>query len=121
MRIQSFIVMTLLLLAPLTAFSLNFSFLNNTASQEFDNQDWKLFDAAFHAAMTNTPDGKKKTWSNPATGNHGYLQPLSSTKKDNIPCRNLKIVSYAKTIQLPDNYTFMFCKKGGDWQVASGG
>ena len=92
----------------------NYSFLDDTAGQYFNEQDWAIYLKAQNLALNQYRDGSKLTWRNPATGSHGSFVPMNTMRKNGLLCRNLKIENNA-------NYrtgvtTLTFCKNKGEWK-----
>ena len=95
---------------------LNFTFMADSPVASFNASDWKLLNAAADKALDSMPDGKKVVWKNPRTGNGGFFQPLSTTKKNGMRCRNLKMF-FEDYRSDTDEYTFLFCRDKGEWRT----
>jgi hypothetical protein len=99
------------------ALSVNFGFLYDSPVQYFNNVDWQMLDNAAEEALDHYPNGRIATWENPKTHNGGYVQPLTQTKQEGMPCRKLKI--YIRAHERSDQYIFTFCKSKSDWKIRS--
>ncbi len=99
----------------LPALSANLAFMNDTASQYFKDQDWKMFKASADHALNTLPNGKSETWRNAKTGNGGSFMPLNSIRKNGTVCRNLRITNRAQ--HRTDQYVFMYCKFRTGWKI----
>ena len=113
------IMMTLLSLLTLSFLSFsvwseNYSFLDDTAGQYFDDQDWALFTKGQKQALNYYHDGSKLTWKNPKTGSWGSFVPSHTSKKMGLVCRDLTIVNSANN--RIGKSTLTFCKENGQWK-----
>lgn len=48
--------------------------------------------------LNEAPDGTVVEWSNPATRSSGSLNPLNTSEKGGLKCRNVEFVNKHKTI-----------------------
>ena len=110
---------TMMLCFSLSAFALNFSFLNDSPVESFNKADRQLQDAAADKALDSVANGKKLSWTNAKTGNGGFVQPLSTFKRDGMICRNLKIFNQDYKNRT-DEYVFLFCKYRDGWKMPGG-
>lgn len=99
------------------AFSINFSFLYDSPVQYFNNTDWKMLEHVADNALNTDPNGQKTTWENPKTRSGGSVQPLDTSIKNGLTCRDLKMFIHAH--ERTDQYVFMFCKVKNDWKIRS--
>ncbi|HVE44638.1 MAG TPA: RT0821/Lpp0805 family surface protein [Gammaproteobacteria bacterium] len=97
-------------------YSFNMSFLNDSATANFTAADWTMLDLASEKALSQYPNGKKLSWKNPKTGNHGFVQPLSTFTRNGMKCRMLLIFNEAN--YQSDKYQFSFCQYGSTWKIA---
>ncbi|GEM_PF-1848353 len=97
------------------ALSANLAFMNDTAGQYFNNQDWALFGVSVQHALNTKSNGKTEVWRNPKTGSGGTLMPINSMKKNGTICRDLQITNRAKS--RTDQYVFMYCKYRTGWKI----
>lgn len=111
-----FIARTLFLLALATsAFAFNTSFLQDAPVRYFTDQDFKILTATAQHALDHSPNNTKVTWQNPATGAHGTLTPLNTTKENGRTCRRLKIFDSAKGRS--GEATYKMCKVKNEWKA----
>lgn len=103
------------LVLTLPTFSLDVRFLAESPSQFFNDADWKMFNNASEKALDSTPNGKVVTWRNPQTEHGGSFQPLTTTNKNGLTCRKLRISNYAN--HQTGDYTFTFCKYPSGWKI----
>ena len=91
----------------------NFRFLENTPIAEFTPADTAMFENAIMTALEEKKDGEKLAWKNEETGVSGLVNPLSTYKKDDTTCRQIRIVNRAKNKIAESIYKF--CKKDDEW------
>lgn len=103
-----------LLFLSFSVASENYSFLDDTAGQYFDDQDWALFLKAQKQALNHYKDGSKLTWSNSSTGSWGSFVPSHTSKRMGLHCRDLTIVNSAN--HRIGKSTLTFCKDHGEWK-----
>ena len=108
----------------ITAFSLpvlalNFSFLNNSPVESFTKEDRKMQGDTADKALATLANGKKLAWKNPKSGNGGFVEPLSTIKRDGMICRNLKVFNQDNKNRT-DEYVFLFCKYRDGWKMPGG-
>lgn len=100
---------------PLPANSANMAFLEDTAGQYFNQDDWNLFASSTQHALNTLANGKNESWRNPKTGSSGVLKPINSMKKNGTICRDLQITNRAKG--WTDQYVFTYCKYRTGWKI----
>lgn len=96
------------------AFGSNFGFLYDTPIRHLTDADWKMIEKTSDTALDRYPNNKKAQWSNPESGNSGFVEPLDKTKKAGTTCRNLKI--FYKTKFGDSESTFLFCHYADGWK-----
>jgi surface antigen len=99
------------------AVAAGWAFLEYSAVQKFNDEDWQLFSAAGERALKETPDGQTVEWDNPATSSKGQITPVSTFDKNGMQCRKVKIANSAGGFS--EESVFDFCKnpQSGDWKV----
>lgn len=95
--------------------SANLAFMQDTAGQYFNSQDWELFGVSVQQALNTKPNGRSEVWRNPNTGSGGTLMPINSMKKNGTICRNLQITN--RSHHRADQYVFMYCKYRSGWKI----
>jgi surface antigen len=116
---KKILLTTLLCFISYPAFSIQINFMSDSPVRYYTDQDWKLANAATDEALNNSPIGKKITWDNPKSHNHGYTQAIENFNKNNLTCRKIKIFNYAA--ERSDQYTFTFCKYPNGWKIPGDG
>jgi surface antigen len=91
--------------------------LKNTAVQNFTDEDMRLFTAAWHKALDESPEHGTVHWENPATKSQGDVTVASAFTWQNHACRRLRVVSEArgnKSDSLMD-----LCRVDDKWRMVS--
>lgn len=101
------------------AHSSNMAFMNDTAGQYFNNEDWKIFEASSQHALSTLPNRRTESWRNPNTGSNGVLMPVNTMQKNGTTCRDLQITNRAKG--RVDQYVFTYCKYRNGWKILPNG
>jgi len=99
------------------AFAMSWTFLDNSAVQKFNDEDWKLFSEAGKRALEETPDGQTVAWENPATSSKGQITPMSTTEKDGLRCRKVNIANSAGGFSGESVFTFCKDPDSGAWKA----
>ena len=113
----SLILMTILLAsvsAPALS-ALNWRELKYSPVAYFTDEDWRLFTETGEDLLNNHPDGTTLAWENPTTGSSGSVTAVSTSERNGMVCREVKIVNSAgpQTAQS----IFHLCKQAdGSWK-----
>ncbi|MEZ5581847.1 MAG: RT0821/Lpp0805 family surface protein [Candidatus Competibacteraceae bacterium] len=99
------------------AFAVNWTFLENSAVQKFNDQDWQLFSEAGKRALEETPDGQTVEWENPATSSQGKITPVSTIEKDGMRCRKVKIANSAGGFSGESVFDFCRDPQSNEWKM----
>ncbi len=87
--------------------------------KEFTEEDWRMADAAFDAAIDHNADGEVESWDNPKTQNSGSITPVRTfTNANGEKCRLIEIVNRAKKQQ--SKFRLSFCRGEGNMWHHSG-
>ncbi|MEE4378616.1 MAG: RT0821/Lpp0805 family surface protein [Candidatus Competibacteraceae bacterium] len=98
-------------------FAMNWTFMENSAVQKFNDEDWQLFSEAGKRALEATPDGQTVEWENPATASEGQITPVSTSEKDGVQCRKVEIANSAGGFSGESVFTFCKDPDSGDWKA----
>ena len=99
------------------AAQLNRSPLRNTPVQQFNDEDMRLFKAAWNKALDETPELGTVSWENPATKSHGDITVASIFTWQKHPCRRIRIVSEAQGTK--GDSTMNLCRVNEKWRAVS--
>ncbi|NJN47397.1 MAG: hypothetical protein HC808_14035 [Candidatus Competibacteraceae bacterium] len=97
-------------------FAISWTFLENSAVQKFNDEDWEHFSEAGKRALEETPDGQTVEWENPATSSKGQITPVSTSEKDGVQCRKVNIANSAGGFSGESVFTFCKDPDSGDWK-----
>jgi surface antigen len=94
--------------------------LKNTAAEDFDAEDLKMFLAAAEQTLDADRPGVESTWRNPATGAAGTFRELSRSRDaQGMDCRRVRfVVSTRKTRE--QAATWVACRDAdGRWRLVA--
>jgi surface antigen len=103
-----------LTILSLPVYSLNYSFLNDSAIEKMTKEDWAISKEA-HIKALRLPNGEKVLWRNPQSNHHGYVEALDYEKINGMECR--KVRTYNQTNYYNSMYVFTYCKYKNDWKI----
>lgn len=73
----------------------NVGYLHDSPMYRMTEADFALFRQTVKDALDNAADNSENTWSNPSTGAHGMVKPLTSEERDGKTCRKVEITTEA--------------------------
>ena len=114
MKIIINFILILSFFISLAVYSVNYSFLDDTAGEYFNDEDWAIFLKTQKQALNQYKDGAEVTWKNPKTGSFGSFVPSNTIRQEGMLCRNLTIVNNAN--HRTGEATLTFCKVKGEWK-----
>ena len=91
--------------------------LKNTAAEQFDETDMRLFLDNSRKVLNETPDNQTLSWENPATRHRGDATVLRSFKYKDLSCKELRVRNEANG-RKGDN-KFSLCSVEGRWRLLS--
>ncbi len=104
----------ILLLSVPTVFASNLGFLHQAAPiADFNSEDVKIMEDTIQTALNEKKDGEKLAWKNDKTNHSGLINPLSSFIKDEMKCREVRIVNKSQKRIAQNN--FKYCKQDDQW------
>ncbi len=85
----------------------------------FTDADWALFRLTARELVENAPDGERRTWENPDTGNQGAVKAISTYKNDvGLKCRQVRVRNSSRR-GLTGEATVHVCKHPkGNWELS---
>ena len=103
------------------AWSLNLTpLLRDTPAEQFNEQDYALFDAALIKALEKLPADASATWENPQTGSSGSSTVLKTFEHGGQACKRVRIENRARN--RTGSTVFDFCQQpDGRWALAPAG
>jgi surface antigen len=99
-------------------YAANVWFTKDMPMSQMTEADIEILSSAADEALDEAADGETLHWQNPETGAGGALTPLSTSERDGMRCRRLRIANEAggKTARSE----FDFCRQDdGSWKVTS--
>lgn len=91
--------------------------LRRTPSEQFNDEDARLFSEATKKALTEAAVGESVKWANPATESHGELKVLKEFAWKDNPCRELRISNEAKGVKATNAVNM--CRVADKWRLLS--
>lgn len=91
-----FVLMCGLLSLSFSAMSFNLDFLHDSTVKHFDDEDWKMVNAAADKALA-APNGERIVWHNTKTGHGGFVQAVNTSNEHGRSCRKIRIFNRAVT------------------------
>lgn len=117
MIFRTALLIMLNLVVATTAFSFNYRDLRTAPIAWFNDKDIEMMTETFNKAMESNADGQSSEWRNDQTGHHGSITPLSTSRKDPVTCRRVRIENHAGSNNAVTRLNF--CRKGAEpWQVS---
>lgn len=118
MYMPGILLVTVLSLCAFNASAINLMFLSKEApARRFSDQDWQYLNLAIDHALVNVEDGASYRWNNPASPASGLLEVIESSRRDDTPCRRMRLINFYEDIK--GVAEFVFCKQSdGKWKVA---
>jgi surface antigen len=95
----------------------NLTFLKQAPVSYFNDEDMRMLKEAVQQVLDDSNVKASKTWSNPATGNHGKVEGRSAFKTAaGVSCKRVRVTNHASGVDGQATYTV--CKDPErDWVV----
>jgi len=105
-------------LYAMNASAINLMFLSKEApARRFSDADWQYLNRAIEHSLANVEDGNAYHWNNPASPASGQMEMLESFRRDDSPCRRMRLTNFYDALKGVTE--FIFCKQpDGEWKVA---
>lgn len=96
----------------------NVGYLHDSPMYRMTEADFALFRQTIKDALDNAPDQSENAWSNPSTGAHGVIKPVSTEQRDGTTCRKVEITTEAGDVS-GVGHGVMCRQADGRWKVVS--
>jgi len=111
------LVLALGLFVALPAGAVNWRWLEYSPVESFSEEDWEMLQLNARKALDELEDGEAAEWENPATGNSGSAEPLTSEATAGGRCRMLRINN--RSAQAEGSMRLRLCRQAdGSWRIS---